>query len=168
MIESETESLFSHSGVVILDEAGNVKIGQSIGRVAMDSFADFTKNKTPGTFVHVYRPKELSKLSEVQYDKLTMSMLDTFNTQFKGAPFDSKYVWNNYNAKGEELLYCSEFIAKFLDNFLTSKTKLAPISYSKHYDYWYKYFRGNVPVNEMGNSPASFSRDSRFEFIGKI
>lgn len=168
MIESETESLFSHSGVVIIDEAGNTKIAQSIGRVAMDTFADFTKNKTPGTFVHVYRPRELKSLTGIHYDKLTSSMRDIFNSHFKGAPFDSKYVWNNFNSQGVELLYCSEFIAKFLDFFLSEKTKIAPISYSKHYDYWLKYFHGNVPLNELGNSPASFSRDSRFEFVGKI
>lgn len=168
MIESETESLFSHSGVVVIDEEGNAKIAQSIGRVAMDTFTDFTKNKTPGTFVHVYRPRELKSLAGIHYEKMASSMRDNFNSHFKGAPFDSKFAWNNFNSQGEELLYCSEFIAKFLDFFLSEKTKIAPISYSKHYDYWFKYFRGNVPLNELGNSPASFSRDSRFEFVGKI
>ena len=168
VIESETESLFSHSGVVIVDETGLIKIAQSIGRVSLDSYKDFTKNKTPRTFVHVYRPRELKNLSSVQYDKLTKNMRELFNQRFKGAPFDSRYIWNNVNAAGEELLYCSEFIAKFLDFFLSEKTVLAPISYSKHYDYWLKYFKGNVPLNEPGNSPAAFSRDSRFEYIGKI
>lgn len=168
VIESETESLFSHSGVVVINEQQETKIAQSLGRVAMDKFSDFIKNKTPGTFVHVYRPKEFKKMSAHDYAKLSASMLDLFERHYKGAPFDSRYIWNNVNAKGEELLYCSEFIAKFLDNFLQKKTVLAPISYSKHYDYWLMYFKGNVPLNEPGNSPASFSRDDRFEFIGKF
>ncbi len=168
VIESETESLFSHSGVVMLDQNNSVKIAQSIGAVAMDSFSDFIRNKTPGTFVHVYRPKEFKKMSNVAYDQLSHNMLDLFKTKYQGAPFDSRYVWNNVNAAGQELLYCSEFIAKFLDHFLGEKTTLSKISYSKHYDYWLKYFKGNVPLNEPGNSPASFSRDNRFEFIGKF
>ena len=168
VIESETNSLFSHSGVVVVDEQGRKRIAQSIGNVALFSYADFTGNITPGTYVHVYRAREFSKLSEHKIAMLEKSMLETFNEKYRGAPFDSKYIWNNFNAKGVELLYCSEFIAKFLDNFLSQKTQLKVISYNKHYDYWTKYFKGVVPENELGNSPASFSRDHRFEFIGTI
>ena len=168
VIESETNSLFSHSGVVVIDEQGRKRIAQSIGNVALFSYADFTGNITPGTYVHVYRPREFNKLSAQKMAMLEQSMLDTFNEKYKGAPFDSKYIWNNFNAKGVELLYCSEFIAKFLDNFLSLKTQLKVITYNKHYDYWTKYFKGIVPENELGNSPASFSRDHRFEFIGTI
>ena len=168
VIESETNSLFSHSGVVVIDEQGRKRIAQSIGNVALFSYADFTGNITPGTYVHVYRPREFNKLSAQKMAMLEQSMLDTFNEKYKGAPFDSKYIWNNFNAKGVELLYCSEFIAKFLDNFLSQKTQLKVITYNKHYDYWTKYFKGIVPENELGNSPASFSRDHRFEFIGTI
>jgi hypothetical protein len=168
VIESETDSLFSHSGVIIVDQDQKIKVAQSIGNVALFSYADFTGNITPGTYVHVYRPREFKNLSETKKAMLEKSMLDVFNEKYRGAPFDSKYIWNNFNSKGQELLYCSEFIAKFLDNFLTQKTFIIPISYDKHYDYWIKYFRGNVPENELGNSPASFSRDNRFEFIGTI
>lgn len=168
VIESETNSLFSHCGVVVVDEQGRKRIAQSIGNVALFSYADFTGNITPGTYVHVYRPREFNKLSAQKMAMLEQSMLDTFNEKYKGAPFDSKYIWNNFNAKGVELLYCSEFIAKFLDNFLSQKTQLKVITYNKHYDYWTKYFKGIVPENELGNSPASFSRDHRFEFIGTI
>lgn len=168
MIESETESLFSHSGVVVVDEQGRTRIAQSLGRLDHFSFAEFTKNITPGTFVHVYRPKELKNLTKEKRALLEKVMLDVFNEKFKNAPFDSKYIWNNFNANGVEYLYCSEFIAKFLDHFLTKKTITAPISYKKHYDYWSKYFKGQVPDGELGNSPASFSRDDRFEFVGRI
>ena len=168
VIESETNSLFSHSGVIVFDQDQKMKVAQSIGNVALFSYADFTRNITPGTFVHVYRPREFKSLSLTKKAMLEKSMLDVFNEKYRGAPFDSKYIWNNFNAQGVELLYCSEFIAKFLDNFLTQKTSISIISYNKHYDYWTRYFKGNVPENELGNSPASFSRDNRFEFIGTI
>lgn len=168
MIESETESLFSHSGVVIVDETGRTRIAQSLGRLDHFSFGDFTKNITPGTKVHVYRPREFKTLSSEKRVLMQKVMLDIFNEKFKNAPFDSKYIWNNFNAAGVEYLYCSEFIAKFLDHFLSKKTITLPISYKKHYDYWSKYFKGSVPDGELGNSPAAFSRDDRFEFVGTI
>ena len=168
VIESETNSLFSHSGVVVIDLDKTIKIAQSLGSVALYSFADFARNITPETFVHVYRPREFKNISVQDRLRLERKMLSIFNRKYKGAPFDSKYIWDNYNEKGEELLYCSEFIAKFLDNFLTEKTITQITSYNKHYDYWFKYFRGEIPENELGNSPAAFSRDNRFEFIGTI
>lgn len=168
MIESETESAFSHSGVVIIDEQGRTRIAQSLGRLDHFSLAEFTKNMTPGTKVHVYRPRELKGPDKQSRTMLEKSMLDIFNEKYKNAPFDSKYLWNNFNSKGVELLYCSEFIAKFLDHFLSQKTVPFPISYKKHYAYWLTYFKGIVPEGELGNSPASFSRDARFEFIGTL
>lgn len=168
VIESETESLFSHSGVVIVDEEGTTKIAQSLGSLDHFTYAAFTKNITPGTYVHVYRPREFKNLSATALELLEKNMLDVFNERFRFAPFDSKYLWNNFSKSGVELLYCSEFIAKFLDHFLKNKTITFPISYKKHFDYWTKYFKGPVPEGELGNSPASFSRDNRFEFIGKI
>ena len=60
VIESETNSLFSHSGVVVKDQDNIVRIAQSLGSVALFSFADFTRNITPKTFVLVYRPREFS------------------------------------------------------------------------------------------------------------
>ena len=168
MIESETESAFSHSGVVVIDEQGRTRIAQSLGRLDHFSLADFTKNITPGTKVSVYRPREFKNLNAQARALLEKGMLDVFNEKFKNAPFDSKYLWNNFNSKGVELLYCSEFIAKYLDHFLSQKTVPFPISYKKHYVYWMTYFKGVVPDGELGNSPASFSRDARFEFIGTL
>jgi len=52
VIESETNSLFSHSGIVVIDQDKKVTIAQSLGSVALYSFADFTRNITPKTFVN--------------------------------------------------------------------------------------------------------------------
>lgn len=79
MIESETESLFSHSGVVIVDETGRTRIAQSLGRLDHFSFGDFTKNITPGTKVHVYRPREFKTLSSEKRVLMQKVMLDIFN-----------------------------------------------------------------------------------------
>jgi hypothetical protein len=168
MIESETNSAFSHSGVVVVDQNGQLKIAQSLGRLDLFTYEAFTKNKTPQSTLSVYRPKEFKNIKGLKLKKLELDMYNVFVEKFKNAPFDSKYLWNNFSTSGAELLYCSEFIAKYLDYFLSKKTIPFPITYQKHYDYWLQYFKGVVPEGELGNSPASFSRDERFEFVGTL
>ena len=166
MIESETDSLFSHSGVIVVDEKGTQRVAQALGSLHAATYADFTRNITKGTGVHVYRPKEFLHLTVQDKKFMETIMFEVFTERFKNAPFDSRFLWNNYNNQGEELLYCSEFIAKFLDLFLSEKTIPSLITYDKNSEYWNRLFKGDVPHGELGNSPASFSRDDRFEFIG--
>jgi hypothetical protein len=168
VIESETNSQFSHSGVVLKNENEEIRVGQSLGFVALYPLDQFLKNRTPGSLVSVYRPKEFIHLSSAEKNSLEERMLSVFNYAFKGLPFDSRYLWNNFDEKGRELLYCSEFIAKFLDHFLNQPTIPYPLTYKKHEDYWMKYFKGDIPEGVLGNSPASFSHDSRFTFIGTL
>ena len=168
VIESETNSKFSHSGVIIKNELGQVQVGQSLGFVALYPLDQFLKNKTPGTNVSVYRPKEFQNLNIAERNLLEKKMLSIFNSKYKGAPFDSKYQWNNYDDQGRELLYCSEFIAKFLDHFLNEATVPFPLTYQKNQAFWLQYFSGEIPEGELGNSPDSFSHDSRVVFIGTL
>lgn len=168
VIESETNSKFSHSGVIIKNEAHEIRVGQSLGFVALYPLDQFLKNKTAGTIVSVYRPKEFSNLKTLDMSSLEERMLSTFNSTFKDAPFDDKYLWNNFDEKGRELLYCSEFIAKFLDHFLGVATVPYPLTFKKNEAYWLQYFHGVIPEGELGNSPAAFSRDERFVFVGNL
>ena len=166
VIESETNSSFSHSGIVIKNEAHQIRIGQSLGHVALYPMDQFLKNKTPGSTVSVYRPKEFLELKSHNNDLLEQDMLSYFNSVFKDAPFDSKYLWNNFDEKGRERLYCSEFVAKFIDHFLETSTVLFPLTYKKNEAFWFQYFQGMIPEGELGNSPSSFSHDDRFVFVG--
>ncbi len=168
VIESETNSKFSHSGVVIKNEAHQIQIAQSLGFVALYPLDNFLKNITPGSNVAVFRPKEFQKMDLADKNSLEERMLNVFNSTFKGAPFDEAYKWNNFDKLGRELLYCSEFIAKFLDHFLDTATIPYPLTYKKNESYWLKYFKGVIPEGELGNSPAAFSRDDRFIFIGNL
>ena len=168
VIESETNSPFSHSGVVIKNENHEIRIGQSLGFVALYPIDQFLKNKTPGTNISVYRPKEFLNMNSFERSFLEDQMLLVFNENFKGAPFDTKYLWNNFDKEGRELLYCSEFIAKYLDHFLNTPTTPYPLSYKKNEVFWIQYFRGPIPEGELGNSPSSFSHDDRLVFIGNL
>ena len=94
VIENETDSPFSHSGVVLKDESGNLKIAQSLGQIALYNPQDFFKYKTPNTKAYVYRAYELH--SSLELDK---KMLDVFILVYKGLLFYVKFLWNNYDNK---------------------------------------------------------------------
>jgi hypothetical protein len=162
VIESETDSKFSHSGVVILDENKIPMVAQALTKVHLAPLNEFLKYKTPGSKISVLRSFEL------QNSLLDNKMRKEFALKFQNLPFDSKYLWNNFNDKGQELLYCSEFVAKFIDLFLQTPTTIFPLTYKKNYDYWFKYFKGEIPEGELGNSPASFLQDPRFYLVGTI
>jgi hypothetical protein len=164
VIEAETNSLFSHSGVVIKGAKNEIFVAQSLTTVHLSSLQDFLKNKTPGTKASVFRSFELE--NRLNSQEKEQNMRDVFAQKFLGLPFDSKYLWNNFDDQGRELLYCSEFVAKFLDYFLSTPSILFPLSYSKNYSYWFKYFDGQIPEGEIGNSPASLAKDSRFHLVG--
>lgn len=168
VIESETNSTFSHSGVVIKNERQELRVGQSLGFVALYPIDKFLKNKTPGTVVSVYRPRELIDLSSDEQKRIDQNMLEIFNSLFAGAPFDSRYLWDNYDKSGRELLYCSEFIAKFIDHFLKTPTIPYLLTYTKNESYWFQYFKGDIPQGVLGNSPASFATDDRLIFVGNL
>lgn len=165
VIESETNSQFSHSGVIILNSNNEIKVAQALGIVGMTSLQDFLKNKTPNTKAAIYRAKEIEANRNSEFN---MNLLAYFNSNFLGLKFDSKYLWNNVDENGNELLYCSEFVAKFLDHFLSTTTIPYPLTYQKNYDYWFKYFKGRIPEGELGNSPQSIANDSRFFLVGEL
>jgi hypothetical protein len=166
VIESETNSFFSHSGVIIKNEYNEIRIAQSLGKVALYPLEDFLKNITPGSNVSVFRPAKFLKLNASSFKKLEKNMYDLFQGRFEGAPFDVRYLWDNYDEEGRELLYCSEFIAKFLDYFLDTPTIPYLLTYQKNREYWLQYFQGDIPEGAYGNSPAAFSKDKRFVFLG--
>jgi hypothetical protein len=165
VIESETNSTFSHSGVVIRGKDDSLYVLQSLGSVISVPLGQFLKNKRPLSKISVYRPRLFSNFTSIEYLKLTQEMLEVFDRDFLGLKFDSNYLWDNLDENGNELLYCSEFVAKFLDKFLNIPTVPYPLSFNKNYEYWYKYFNGKIPEGVLGNSPNSFTNDPRFEFL---
>jgi len=165
VIESETNSLFSHSGVILKGKDNNFYVLQSLSSVSSVTLDQFLKNKRPLSKVSIYRPKDFFNYTSKEYLELTQEMVSIFSSKFLGLKFDSDYLWDNVDQNGNELFYCSEFVAKFLDNFLSKPTIPYPLSYKKNYQYWFKYFNGHVPEGVLGNSPGSFAEDPRFEFV---
>lgn len=161
-IESETGAPFSHSGIV-LEIQPALKVGQALGTVHSIELSKFLKPITPKSKVVVVRSKE--NATNEKFAELN----NIFNKHFLGLPFDGDYLWNNFDQSGREKIYCSELLQKLLNQILVNKLSSEILSYDKHYDYWLKVFKGNVPMNEWGNSPASFYRDSvHFEIVGHL
>lgn len=162
LIQSETNSPFVHSGVVLKDAQGEWKVAEALGPVGLTPLKTFWSR---GKLNAVYRSKELSGLSSYERGALQTQMLNVFSSQFMGRSFDNDFLWDNHDAQGNETYYCAEFVAKFLNQFLQTSILPEPMSYQKHYDLWLKIFRGKVPEGLPGLSPASLTRSQFFQEI---
>jgi hypothetical protein len=163
MIESETNSAYSHSGVVIRDEKNNLQIAQALGEVHLTTLQNFARNITAGTEVSVFRPQKNIFQDNPQ------NILRTFRTDFAGASFDPDFLWTNNDIFGNETYYCAEFVAKFINRFLSQPLLPRPMSFAKNKDYWQKHFGDHPPPEgELGVSPVDFSTTEVLEFVGTV
>jgi hypothetical protein len=160
-IESESGAPYSHSGV-LLKIKGKFQVAQSLGEVSTLSTEEFLSMGRKGEKALHLRSKYLA--SSVKDQKMSQ----VYKNDFKGLGFDPQYRWNNFAADGSELLYCSEFITKFLNRFLSKQILPGKMDYSYNWDYWFQYFSGKVPQNEIGNSPADFFFSKDFKKIRAI
>jgi hypothetical protein len=109
----------------------------------------------------LYRLTELDVLQNYrvnEYKSIERKMRKIFVRDYEGLGFDAKFSWSNRDLKGRELLYCSEFVAKFLNRFLRRDFLPRPMTFDRNPDYWMRYFGGNPPAGELGNSPGDFER----------
>jgi len=161
-IESETGAPYSHSSIV-LQTIPNILVAQALGSVHVTTLDKFLKPMTPKSIISVMRPREF------QNNSLSDKLVKIYYSNFDGLPFDGQYLWENVDEWGREKIYCSELILKLLNTVLTKSIEPEILIYQKHFDYWDKVFKGNVPQNEWGNSPASLFRDrENFEYIGQL
>ncbi|MBK22799.1 MAG: hypothetical protein CME70_02245 [Halobacteriovorax sp.] len=157
-IESETGAPFSHSGLLIKIE-GKWRVTQSLGEV---------KSFSVNEFLSMGRKGEKALHIRAKYLKSTRGMAKDYTENFRGLPFDSKYLWNNFDLEGRELLYCSEFITKLLNNYLAKKLVPKKMDFRDNWEYWYNYYSGDVPQGEPGNSPADFYFSKDFLHLRNI
>ncbi len=55
-----------------------------------------------------------------------------------------------------------------INSFLICQHKTYTMTYNLNWDYWVKYFKGNISQGLQGNSPASFSRSNLFFDLGVL
>ncbi len=148
-IESETNSNFSHIGMVINDNPVEViEAYQSVRIVPLSEYLTKTKKNSE---ILILRSKEITN-----YDRLNII---SHSKSLLGLKYDSKFLWN------DEDIYCSELIYLLFDHILLPQPKLKYLDYSKNYKFWKKYFKGEVPEFELGISPEAYVDMNYFEAI---
>lgn len=168
-IASETGSRFSHSGVVLRSQkSGEFVVAEALGSVKTVSLKEFTSRSAPGASVLVMRSFELERLHERRGTPLAEEMRLTFRGSFDGLKFDRLYLWDRVDEQGRPMLYCSEFVAKFLNIFVQDDFSPRPLDFSHNWDFWARYYDGDVPQGQPGNSPGDFERDPRLYEVGEI
>jgi hypothetical protein len=171
MIAEETDSLYSHSGLLLQTNDGLWMVLESLGEVRQVSLYSFLQRLPVGSSARHLRFRELFNWQESdtnRWEQFLQIMPYIFKQQFEGLPFDHEYLWNNFTDDGEEKLYCSEFITKLLNHFLERPILPAPMDFSKHPAFWDRYFHGNTPQGKPGNSPADFADSKQLIDLGDL
>lgn len=152
LIADETGSRFSHSAVVLGKYEGDTVVAQALGPVHALKLTDFLKQRQANTTALVMRPIERLDANE---------LVEEFSANWLGRPFDKGYTWD------DEKLYCSEFVAKFLEVFLGSVFPPQPLDFSRNWDFWNRVME-HVPQGEPGNSPGDFEHSENLTRVGEL
>ena len=151
LIEAETESEYSHVGIVVsFNHSQEAMIAESYSlKVKIKTFKEFSRKTEKGKFLEVLRPSSVSP-------KLYENYLEFFD----GKPFDSKFLWE------DKAIYCSELVQKLLLMSNMNVQSPEPMTYNKYRKYWKTYFNGDIPDGELGVNPASFKNSGLFQSLG--
>ena len=162
LIEEEEGRPYSHIGLV-LNEAGKISIieaGEKVQRVPLAEFLGLRKVNTKSLVLRSVEP----------LDHQTAALEKIFKNEFEGKNYDSDFLWNNRDERGEKY-YCSELVAKMLNSFLSVPIPTKPMHYTHHRAEWIKYFHHTPPDGLPGISPSDFVKDpiaNRFKRVGEI
>lgn len=151
LIEAETQSEFSHIGIVIKIEKKIIYVAEAFGKVKMIPFDEFHKKTQKGLKLKVMRP----------YD-VTDNLLETYLNYFDGLPYDSKFLWD------DDKIYCSELLQKLFVKVGMLTPKERPMTFTHNRELWFKFFRGEIPDGKLGISPVDFDDDTFYKYIGDI
>ncbi len=159
LIQDETNSPYVHSGIIVRDRDGILKVAEALGPVSLTPLSKFLAR---GKINSIFRSKEIQAYSQSEFQDFDKKLSQTFFDSFWKLPFDNDFLWDNKTSDGKETLYCAEFVSKILNRFLNEAIEPTPMSYKKNYEAWKKIFRGNVPDGLPGISPSYFPRSDKF------
>lgn len=163
LIMAQEKSNFSHMGLVVATQP-EVLVAEALGAVKLTPFKDFL-GRTRGLTHSVIRFKDQSIVH--YFDRHEKQFLKFFEEHFAGLPYDSEFLWENRDDRGQEKLYCSEMVAKILEEFLRVEMPVKKMKYDINREHWIEYFKGNPPDGKWGNAPADFERSPIFYEVGK-
>lgn len=163
VIEAEEGAPFSHMGI-ILRYKNQISVLDAYHEVREIPLEEFLKLREPGSSPVVLRAKAASVSGSPNSN---LRMLLRFRLKFRGHSYDSEFLWDNHDEKGEKL-YCSEFAAKFLNAYLPTPIEPKPMHFRVSREDWIRFFNGPPPDGKPGISPADFYRSALFRNLGTL
>jgi len=161
VIEDESDSPYSHLGIIVKVTSSEVLVADSLGIVKTSSANEFIEKSAYAT---LFRIKE--KFLNMTKKDFSLALFQSYEDEFQGLKYDRYFQWDNYDEEGNELLYCSEFVAKLMNPFLKNTIATKPMNYTKNYDFWIKYFRDvPIPQGQPGINPGYLSKQKQLKFI---
>jgi hypothetical protein len=133
-----------------------VLIAESWFTVKTQTFDEFNQKTQKDQALQVIRLRDSSMAID------PVAFLELFQRKYAGKKYDHHFLWDNYDENGDEMLYCSEFVGKFLTEYFGIDFPIKQMHFSRNLEAWKKHFRGEVPVGKWGNSPGDFERSPLF------
>ena len=149
-----TGSPVSHVGIIDRNAAGELTVihaGITVEEIKLDAFMKYGNGR----------------LAAVRFPFADASQRETFiltARSFIGVAYDMKYRIDN------EEIYCSELIYRsFLDGLALTPTPLKAMDYKaageKVWQFWVRFFKGDVPHGELGIGPGAILADPDFHTV---
>ena len=157
LIEMETNSSYSHLFIFI----GDGSFAHSLSKVEYISFFKIKQ------IVDSSRPMLLVRHNDSN-EFNTSKLKNIFENSFLGLPYDKDFSWDNFDNRGREKLYCSEFVLKLMNNSFNLEMSPVPMTYDYYYEVWENYFQGGVPEGLPGVAPSFFEKNDNFRKIKYI
>jgi hypothetical protein len=165
LIEAQERSIYSHVAMVI-ETHPEVKVAEALGKVRTLSLTEYNARTEKGSRLSVRRLRRDDAVEFLENHKIEFKKY--YEESFSGLDYDHDFLWNNLDQNGFEKLYCSEFISKMYLGFLKIEIPIKRMKFDVNRDEWIKYFRGNPPDGEWGNSPATFEKSDLFYEVGEL
>lgn len=165
LIEEEHDTIYSHLGIVV-QVSPEILVAESLGSVRAIPLKEFDAKTQKDQDLLVLRFNNAKLVDHFEKNKL--QLMNLFQTEFEGKPYDKEFLWNNFDVNGVEKLYCSEFIAKFLQAFAGIEPKVRRMHFYKNRDQWGRYFHGQIPDGKWGNAPSDYHDLNLFHEVGEL
>jgi hypothetical protein len=164
LIEEEEDTIYSHIGIVL--SVNPVMVAESRGKVQLVSLQAFNSITQKGQNIAVLRFQNEKAVDYFQQNQ--NRLLSVFRSDFEGLKYDHDFLWNNFDKNGNQMLYCSEMVAKLLQAFMGLEPLVKRMHFKHNLDQWQRYFKGNPPDGQWGNHPADFGRSELFYTVGEL
>lgn len=165
LIEAEENTIYSHIGIVIKTHP-EVLVAEAYESVQAVSLNQFQKKTEPGQNIKILRFRNSNINNALA--KNEAQNWSIFLQDFKDHGYDRQFLWNNFDPQGRELFYCSELVSKLLQAFLQIETPIKRMHFQQNREAWIKFFKGQPPDGQWGNSPADFHQSELFYDAGEL